>query len=108
MLESLTRLTNVTTVNVSKEERWLSLAIGSILMLYAAIRIPLSAVLAAVAAAYLFFRGLRGFCYIYEGLQMNKAIHNHTSNGEAQGQSRGNAYRPMTYSSTERPERSLS
>ncbi|NIP50656.1 MAG: DUF2892 domain-containing protein, partial [Aliifodinibius sp.] len=55
-------------------ERWASLVAGTTLLLYAMIRIPLSAVLAALAAAYLFFRGIRGFCYFYDRLGMNKAV----------------------------------
>jgi uncharacterized membrane protein len=74
MLESLTKLTDVTDVNVNKDERWASLAGGAILLLYAMIRIPLSAVLATVAATYLIFRGIRGFCYFYDRLGMNRAV----------------------------------
>jgi uncharacterized membrane protein len=74
MLESLAKLTNVNEVNVSKDERWASLAAGAVLLLYAMIRIPLSAVLAVAAACYLFFRGFQGFCYLYARLGMNKAI----------------------------------
>jgi uncharacterized membrane protein len=74
MLESLGKFTNVNEVNVSKDERWVSLIGGAVLLLYAMIRIPLSAVLAVVAACYLFFRGIQGFCYFYDRLGMNKAI----------------------------------
>lgn len=73
MLESLERFTNINEVNVNRDERWVSLAVGAVLMLYAMIRIPFSAVLAVAAAAYLFFRGMRGFCYFYDRLGMNKA-----------------------------------
>lgn len=74
MLESFAKLTDVSDVNINKNERWASLAGGAILLLYAMIRIPLSAVLAAVAAAYLIFRGIRGFCYFYDQLGMNRAV----------------------------------
>jgi hypothetical protein len=65
-------------------------------------------VLAAIAAAYLFFRGLRGFCYIYEGLKMNTAIPAHPSYEETQNHPKGNNFRPMAYSSTDQLERRLS
>lgn len=78
MLESLARFTDVNEVNVNREERWASLAAGTILLLYAIIRIPLSAVVAVLAASYLFFRGMSGFCYFYERLGMNKAADNPT------------------------------
>jgi hypothetical protein len=74
MLESLSKFTDVKEVNINKDERWASLLIGAILLLYAMIRIPLSAVLAALASAYLFFRGIRGFCYFYDKLGKNKAV----------------------------------
>jgi uncharacterized membrane protein len=108
MLESFARFANVNTVNISREERWLSLAAGTVLLVYSTIRIPLSAVLAALAAAYLFFRGLRGFCYIYEGLQMNTAISNRSSLENNGHHSEGNDFRPKTYQSTKSSERSLS
>lgn len=74
MLESLAKLTDVKEVNINKEERWASLAVGAVLMLYAIIRIPLSAVLATAAATYLIFRGIRGFCYLYDRMGMNRAV----------------------------------
>lgn len=74
MLDTLTKFTDVKDVNVSKDERWASMIFGAIFLLYAMIRIPLSAVLAAIAAGYLFFRGFRGFCYFYDRLGMNKAV----------------------------------
>lgn len=79
MLESLARFTDVSDVNVNKDERWISMIAGAVLLLYAMIRIPLSAVIAALAAAYLFFRGMRGFCYFYDRLGMNNAINRSTT-----------------------------
>ncbi len=74
MLELLKNFTDVNEVNLNKEERMVSLVGGGILLLYALIRIPLTAVLAALAASYLFFRGMRGFCYLNDRLGLNKAV----------------------------------
>lgn len=75
MLDLIKNITDVNEVNLNRDERMMSLAGGIILLLYAIIRIPLSAVLAAVTASYLFFRGMRGFCYINDRLGLNKAVH---------------------------------
>lgn len=74
MWETLENITNVSQVNVSKNERWISLAGGSVLLVYALIRIPLAAVVAFLGAVYLFFRGIRGFCYVYDLLGKNTAV----------------------------------
>jgi uncharacterized membrane protein len=74
MLDILKNLTDVNEVNLNRDERMISLVGGSILMIYALIRIPITAVLAALAASYLFFRGMRGFCYINDRLGLNKAV----------------------------------
>lgn len=74
MWETLENLTNVKQVNIDKNERLLSVGAGTILLLYAAVRIPLTAVLAFLAAVYLFFRGIRGFCYFYHQLGLNTAV----------------------------------
>lgn len=74
MLDTLAKFTDVKDVNVSKDERWASMIVGAIFLLYAMIRIPLSAVLAAITAVYLIFRGVRGFCYFYDRLGIDKAV----------------------------------
>ena len=81
MLESLSKFTDVKEVNINKDERWASLLVGAVLLLYAMIRIPLSAVLAALVSFYLFFRGIRGFCYFYDKLGKNKAVDLHLAPG---------------------------
>lgn len=74
MLDLLKNFTDVNQVNLNRDERMASLAGGTILLLYALIRVPFTAVLAAVTASYLFFRGMRGFCYINDRLGLNKAV----------------------------------
>ena len=74
MWNMLEDITNVNHVNINKDERTFSLIGGAILFLYALIRIPFTAVLALLAALYLFFRGVRGFCYIYDRLGQNTAV----------------------------------
>jgi uncharacterized membrane protein len=62
-------------VNVGKNERFFSLMAGAGLLLYALIRLPLKAVLATFVAGYLvFFRGMRGYCFLYEVLGLNTAV----------------------------------
>jgi hypothetical protein len=74
MWETLENITNVNQVNVNKNERLFSLVGGVILLLYAVFRIPFTAVLALLAAIYLLFRGVRGFCYLYTQFGMNTAV----------------------------------
>lgn len=81
MWETLENVTSVNRVNLNKNERLISLIGGMLLLLYAAVRVPLTAVLALCAAAYLIFRGLRGFCYFYDQLGLNTAVQ---EPGEAQ------------------------
>lgn len=74
MWETLESITNVNKVNVSQSERWISLVGGSVLLVYALIRIPMVAVVALFGAVYLLFRSIRGFCYLYERLGKNTAV----------------------------------
>ena len=74
MWDTLASITDVERVNTNREERLFSLIGGGIFLLYALIRIPITAVLALLAGLYLFFRGWRGFCYIYDQLGENTAV----------------------------------
>ncbi len=74
MWDTLASITNVDQVNTNRDERFVSLISGGLLLLYALIRIPITAVFALLAALYLFFRGMRGFCYIYDQLERNTAV----------------------------------
>ena len=85
MWETLNSITTVNQVNVNKDERFLSMVGGSVLLLYALIRIPFSAVLALIAAVYLFFRSIRGFCYIYDQLGQNTAVNLSSLEGQSNG-----------------------
>jgi len=73
MWDTLEHISNINRVNVNKNERLYSLIAGGFLLLYALIRIPFTAVLALGAALYLFFRSIRGFCYIYDQLGLDTA-----------------------------------
>jgi hypothetical protein len=61
-------------VNVSKDERFLSLAVGVILLVYGLIRLPLSAVLLLGSGAYMLYRSFTGHCLLYEKIGMNTAV----------------------------------
>jgi hypothetical protein len=74
MWQMLENITHINRVNVSKEERSISLLVAIPLLIYVFVRIPLTAVLALFAAGYLILRGLRGYCYIYEQLGLNTAV----------------------------------
>ena len=53
-------------VNVGRDERFLSLAAGAILILYGLGKLPLSAVSLIGTGAYLVYRGFTGRCKVYE------------------------------------------
>lgn len=74
MWETLASLTDVKDVNINLNQRLISLAAGAALLVYAVVRIPFTAVLTFFAAIYLIFRGVRGFCYLYDRLGLNTAV----------------------------------
>ncbi|HRQ38030.1 MAG TPA: DUF2892 domain-containing protein [Chloroflexota bacterium] len=74
MWETLANLADVKYVNLNLKQRLISLVGGAALLVYAVVRIPFTAVLAFFAAIYLVFRGLRGFCYLYDQLGWNTAV----------------------------------
>lgn len=74
MWKTLASLTDVKDVNINLNQRLISLAGGSALLVHAFVRIPFTAVLALLAAIYLIFRGMRGFCYLYDRLGWNTAV----------------------------------
>lgn len=74
MWETLENLTNVKKVNVNRDERFISVLAGTLFLVYALVRIPFMAIVSLAAAGYLFFRGVRGFCYIYDRLGQNTAV----------------------------------
>ena len=53
-------------VNVGRDERFLSLTAGAILVLYGLGKLPLSAVTLIGTGAYLVYRGFTGRCKVYE------------------------------------------
>lgn len=62
----------ITTVNLNKNERLASFVGGAVLFVYGLIRLPITAVLLLASGAYLLFRGLKGFCFIYEALGIDR------------------------------------
>jgi hypothetical protein len=62
------------TVNLDKRERFYSIAGGLLLAVYGLARLPLSAVMLILSGGYLLYRGMNGHCYIYEALEINKAV----------------------------------
>lgn len=103
MWETLATLTDVKDVNINLNQRLFSLAGGSALLVYAVVRIPFTAVLAFFAAIYLIFRGVRGFCYLYDQLGWNTAvplpkIKRHASGQTAVAPSSAPPFRMETYS----------
>lgn len=61
-------------VNVGQNERLASIIGGLALALYGLSRLSISMVAALAGGAYLLYRGVYGRCYIYEALDINKAI----------------------------------
>lgn len=53
-------------VNVGRDERFLSLTAGAVLVLYGLGKLPLSAVTLIGTGAYLVYRGFTGHCKVYE------------------------------------------
>ncbi len=86
MWETLASLTAVKDVNINLNQRLISLAAGAALLVYAVLRIPFTAVLAFFAAIYLIFRGVRGFCYLYDQLGWNTAVSLPKTERQANGQ----------------------
>jgi len=62
------------TVNLDKRERFYSIVGGLLLTIYGLARLPLSAVALILSGGYLLYRGMNGHCYIYEALEINKAV----------------------------------
>jgi hypothetical protein len=61
-------------VNVSRDERFSSLAAGVVLLVYGLIRLPLVAVLLLGSGAYMLYRGFTGHCLLYEKLGIDTAV----------------------------------
>ncbi len=52
-------------VNIGQKERWMSLLVGSVVLLYGFIR-SFKGLVAALIGGFLFYRGLSGHCYLYD------------------------------------------
>jgi hypothetical protein len=63
-----------TLVNVDANERLLSLIGGGLLALYGLLRLSWVPFVMLLSGAYLLYRGLKGHCYLYEALGINRAI----------------------------------
>jgi hypothetical protein len=63
-----------TSVNVGRDERFLSLAAGGVLVLYGLLRLPLSALAMIGGGAYMVYRGFTGQCKIYELAGIDTAV----------------------------------
>ncbi len=74
MWRTLEDLTDVKEVNVDQQERTISVVAGLVMVLYAVIRIPFTALIALAGGAYLLFRGIRGYCYLYANMDRNTAV----------------------------------
>lgn len=61
-------------VNVDKNERLLSVIGGLILAVYGIMRLPLITVAAILTGTYLLYRGVTGRCYIYQAMNINRAV----------------------------------
>lgn len=59
-------------VNLDKNERMISLAAGLFMVVYGLVRLPLSAVMALIAGAYFIYRAVKGYCYIYDQLGIDR------------------------------------
>jgi hypothetical protein len=63
-----------TLVNVDANERLLSLIGGGLLVLYGLIRLSWVPFAMLLSGGYLLYRGLKGHCYLYQALGINRAI----------------------------------
>ena len=66
--------TGSATVNLDRKERFYSILGGTLLTVYGLARLPLGAVLLILSGGYLLYRGMNGHCYLYEALEINKAV----------------------------------
>lgn len=73
-MNEITRILDVGEVNVGLPERSLTLAVALPLLLLGLVRLPFKALLALGAGAYLLWRGLRGYCFVYDWLGINTAV----------------------------------
>jgi uncharacterized membrane protein len=63
---------SVLPINLDKNERLISLAAGLLMMVYGLVRLPLTAVMALIGGSYLLYRAIKGHCYIYAQLGLDK------------------------------------
>jgi hypothetical protein len=63
-----------TLVNVDANERLLSLIGGGLLALYGLMRLSWIPFVMLLSGGYLLYRGLKGHCYLYQALGINRAI----------------------------------
>jgi len=75
-------------VNVDKKERLYSLLGGIALTVYGLARLPLGAVALILTGCYLLYRGMNGHCYIYQALEINRAVWTPDNRLPAAGQGR--------------------
>jgi hypothetical protein len=66
--------TGSVTVNLDRKERFYSIIGGVLLTVYGLARLPLGAVLLILSGGYLLYRGMNGHCYLYDALEINKAV----------------------------------
>jgi hypothetical protein len=63
-----------TVVNVDANERLFSLIGGGVLVLYGLVRFSWLPFVMLLSGGYLLYRGLKGHCYLYEALDINRAM----------------------------------
>lgn len=62
---------NVIKVNVGKDERWVTVGSGALMIFAALWRKSLASLLLLPAGLYMVYRGLSGHCYLYQYLGIN-------------------------------------
>jgi uncharacterized membrane protein len=61
-------------INIDKNERLSSLAIGLTMAFFGLLRLPISALVFVGAGIYLIYRSITGHCFIYRWLNINRAL----------------------------------
>jgi uncharacterized membrane protein len=59
-------------INLDKNERVISLLAGLVMIVYGLVRLPLTAVMALIGGSYFLYRAIKGHCYIYAQLGLDK------------------------------------
>jgi uncharacterized membrane protein len=65
-------------INLDKNERLISLAAGLLMVIYGLVRLPLTAVMALIGGSYFLYRAIKGHCFIYAQLGLDKIKENPT------------------------------